>query len=98
MGRPCDELTNALAGRPARVRAENRNYHLLTGPVAAVTDVSEGFAHRIPSLWWPRDRAWIVATEIDGYNTFVGASSDAVAALLVDPTLEAAPRRSRQSA
>lgn len=86
-----DELTNALAGRPARVRAENRNYHLLTGPVAAVTGVSEGFTHRIPSLWWPRDRAWVVATEIDGYNTFVGASSDAVAALLVDPTLEAVP-------
>jgi hypothetical protein len=86
-----DELTNALAGRPARVRAENRNYHLLTGPVPAVADVSEGFMHRTASLWWPRDRAWVVATEIDGYNTFVGASPDAVAALLVDPALEAVP-------
>lgn len=83
-----DDLTQALASRPWRVRAEHRAYHLLTGRVAAVTDLVSEASYRGASLWWPRDRAWLVATEIDGFNTFVGASHDAVAALLAEPTLE----------
>ena len=27
-----------------------------------------------PSLWWPGDRAWFVATEIDGFSSYVGGS------------------------
>ena len=41
------------------------------------------------SLWWPGDRAWLVATEIDGLDTSVGATHDAVAALLAEPAVEA---------
>jgi hypothetical protein len=44
---------------------------------------------RCGSLWWPHDRAWLVATEIDGYLTYVGGSRGAIDAILVDPTLDA---------
>lgn len=86
-----DPETRALAGRPWRVRMEHRAYHLLIGPVAAAADLASERSYRGAGLWWPRDRAWLVATEIDGFNTFVGASPDAVAALVADPALEVVP-------
>lgn len=84
-----DPQVQALSSRPRRVRAENRAYHLLTGPVAAVTDLVLEASYCGANLWWPHDRAWLVATEIDGFNTFVGASRDAIAALFAAPALEA---------
>ena len=42
-----------------------------------------------PSMWWPADRAWFVATEIDGYSTYVGATAACVEAVLADPALGA---------
>jgi len=49
----------------------------------------ESAAWRRASLWWPADRAWLVATDIDGYSTYVGASHAAVEAVLADPDLDA---------
>ena len=42
-----------------------------------------------PNLWWPEDRAWCVATEIDLAWTYVGGSSELAATLLGDRRLEA---------
>ncbi len=42
-----------------------------------------------PALWWPQDRAWVVATEIDFGWTYVGASEQVVQRLLTHPGLEA---------
>lgn len=44
-----------------------------------------------PSLWWPADRAWCVATEIDFMWTYVGGSEACIEALLGDDRLEAWP-------
>ncbi|WP_327045800.1 hypothetical protein OG320_29665 [Microbispora sp. NBC_01189] len=44
-----------------------------------------------PSLFWPADRAWCVATEIDFDSTFVGGSTAAIGAVLTAPMLEAWP-------
>jgi hypothetical protein len=41
------------------------------------------------SLWWPDDRAWCVATDVDLMSSYVGGSRDAVAALVAHPDLEA---------
>jgi len=79
------QQVQVLSSRPERVRAENRAYQLLTGPVAAVTDLVPGASQGGANLWWPRDRTWLVATKIDGCNTFVGASHGAIAALLAEP-------------
>ena len=44
-----------------------------------------------PNLWWPEDRAWVVATEIDFIETHVGGSAKAVSQILDDPGLESFP-------
>jgi hypothetical protein len=87
------EETDAWQHRPMRVRTPHRAYHLLTGPVSAAPVLPAAVAWRCASCWWPADRAWCVATDIDGYLTYVGASPDAIAALVADPALDAAPAR-----
>jgi hypothetical protein len=83
------EETEAWSGRPMRVRTPHRAYHLLTGPVAVAPVLPSPTAWRCASLWWPEDRAWLVATEIDGYLTYVGGNDAAIAAVLCDPALDA---------
>ena len=43
------------------------------------------------NLWWPEDRAWFVATDIDLVSTYVGGSAACIAAVLEDAGLEAFP-------
>lgn len=83
------EETEAWRDRPVRVRTPHRAYHLLTGSVVAAPVLPAARAWRCASLWWPDDRAWLVATEIDGYLTYVGASRAAIDAVLGDPALDA---------
>ena len=44
-----------------------------------------------PNYWWPGDRSWVVASEIDGFSTYVGASASCIEAILASPFLEALP-------
>jgi hypothetical protein len=44
-----------------------------------------------PNYWWPNDHAWIVASEIDGFSTYVGASHSCIDRVLASPLLEALP-------
>lgn len=83
------EETEAWTDRPMRVRTPDRAYHLLSGPVAAAPVLPTPVAWRCASLWWPADRAWLVATDIDGYLTYVGGSRAAVDAVLTAPDLDA---------
>jgi len=41
-----------------------------------------------PSLWWPEDRAWFVASEIDLDSTIVAGTASLIADLLADPSIE----------
>ncbi len=43
------------------------------------------------SLWWPADRSWCVATDVDAMTTYIGASQSCVDALTADNQLEAMP-------
>jgi hypothetical protein len=47
------------------------------------------FSPQAPSLFWPEDHAWCVATEIDLDSTYVGGSEAMVDTLLADPRFEA---------
>jgi hypothetical protein len=49
------------------------------------------FDPQSPSIFWPEDRAWCVATEIDLDSTYVGGSRQLIEALLGDPRFEAWP-------
>ncbi len=43
------------------------------------------------NIWWPEDRAWCVATDIDLFDTYVGGSLECIEAVLSNPDLEALP-------
>ncbi|CAO5255702.1 hypothetical protein [Frankia sp. AgKG'84/4] len=81
--------TAAWEDRPMRVGTPHRAYHLLSGPVSAAPILPTPVEWRCASLWWPADRAWLVATEIDGYLTYVGASQAAIDAIRTDHALDA---------
>ncbi|MGY1855307.1 hypothetical protein [Modestobacter sp. SYSU DS0290] len=69
-----------------------REYWLVNGPI---TLAAENFAaepyEQSANLWWPADRAWCVATDIDLVTTYVGGSAACIAELLDVAELEAAP-------
>jgi hypothetical protein len=69
-----------------------RNLFLLHGTVADVlTTLSDIDWYRSPNLWWPDDRAWCVATEIDFNWSYVGGTLDCIQQILSDAELEALP-------
>ena len=78
----------ALAAHTPRVRLENRDCLLFRGPVAAATAFRCETMLQSPTLWWPEDRAWFVATDLDEYSTYLGASPEALQSLIVHPDLE----------
>ncbi len=83
-----------LAG--PRLRHPGRDYLLFRGPLRAAL----GIGHQItadwrlpqsPSLLWPADRSWLLATEVDFDSTLVGGSAELVRELLQATRLEAWP-------
>jgi hypothetical protein len=76
-------------GVTARVRFPYRNYLLYRGPIDAPAP-KDGFGDsEPPSMWWPDDRSWFVATEIDHAWTYVGGSEELIEDLLGDSRIEA---------
>lgn len=65
-----------------------REYVLFRGAVGAVTAFGHGLS---PNLWWPEDRAWVAATEIDASSTYVGGSEGLVREILNSDGLESEP-------
>ena len=67
-------------------------YWLVNGPIrlAAANMAAEPF-EQSANLWWPADRAWCVATDVDLVTSYVGGSADCIAELLAAPGLETAP-------
>ena len=68
-----------------------RRYHLLGGPVDAATEsvaIAE-WSYQSASLWWPDDRAWCVATEVDHQSTYIGGAAGCIEAIVIHPALEA---------
>jgi hypothetical protein len=64
---------------------------LVGAPISATLGAFEGFGARGASLWWPDDRAWFVATEIDFRWTYIGGSTSCIEAVLTDRDVEALP-------
>lgn len=76
-----------------RFRIPQRDYFLFEGPVAAAPELGwnspGGYFHpQSPNIFWPHDRAWCVATEIDLDSTYIGGSEALARALLAEPQLE----------
>lgn len=70
----------------------NRAYYLLSGPIGAIGEsMCEEPVWQSANLWWPEDRAWCIATEIDFAWTYLAGDSALVETLTSDPGLEALP-------
>jgi hypothetical protein len=68
-----------------------REHWLLRGPVElAAENLAPEPEEQSASLWWPADRSWAVATDIDLVTTYVGGSAACVAEIVTHPGLEAA--------
>ena len=78
----------------SRLRVPGRDYLLFQGPLDAVMSFLDHFPRgwsQLPSIWWPDDRAWCVATEIDNPDTYVGGSDACIERILSCRDLEALP-------
>ena len=56
-----------------------------------IAEALDVFGRAAPQIAWPRDRTWVLATEIDVDSTYVAGPASVVEAVLADPALEAVP-------
>ncbi len=67
------------------------DYLLVRGPVElAAENFADEPVEQSAQLWWPDDRAWCVATDVDLMTTYVGGSAACIAELVAADGLEAA--------
>ena len=90
---PLPGVTPAVWQGP-RLRLPGRDYLLFRGPLSAALRMgwqvdATWFYPQSPSLLWPQDRSWCLATEIDFDSTLVAGSTDLVEAVLAASGLEA---------
>jgi hypothetical protein len=82
-----------VIARPKRptFKVPGRAYYIARGPLSAALDTVYGVVshYQSASIWWPEDRAWCVATEVDFDWTYVGGSNACIAAVLGHAALEA---------
>ena len=90
--RSADPVPPSVRDGP-RVRHPNRNYLLYRGPAEAVIAPANlaGTGGQCANLWWPADRAWCVASEIDLPWSYIGGPRGLIDAVLADRRVEALP-------
>jgi hypothetical protein len=71
------------------LKLPDRDYNLMKGPLWSAFETGGLWPLPGASLWWPKDRAWFVATEVDFAWTYVGGTLSCIEAILADPRLEA---------
>ena len=84
-------LVPAAVRSGGRVRLPGRDYYLYRGDLRAATTFVGWPWDLRPNLWWPADRAWCVATEIDNVSTYVGGTTELAVELITDTVLGAIP-------
>ena len=71
------------------VELPNREYFLLKGPISVASEsLGETPFPQSANLWWPDDRSWCVATEIDFAWTYVAGSATCVREVLDIESIE----------
>lgn len=75
-----------------RVGSPERKYLLYCGGIEDMRGRSASKGdHEPPEYWFPEDKAWCVATDMDLFWTYVGGSRACIDTLLRSPDLEAVP-------
>ncbi|MGI9079561.1 MAG: hypothetical protein ACR2GF_01840 [Acidimicrobiales bacterium] len=97
IGSPNDPVPPAFSAEEmsrARMHLPGRDYLLLGSPLPAALRIGwhmrpDWFDAQSPNLFWPADRAWCVASEIDFDSTLAGGTAELVDAILAAPALDA---------
>lgn len=84
-----DAAVRESVSRAPRFSHPHRDYLLARVPPGAICRFQDSPWSLTPSLAWPDDRSWCVATEIDFDSTLVACGEDCAAALLADDRIEA---------
>jgi hypothetical protein len=79
--------------RAAKFTLPGRDYYLFTGPLDDALRIGtwiteDWFSPRSPNLWWPDDRSWCVASEIDFDSTLVAGPTGLIDELVHHDDLE----------
>jgi len=82
-----------FSGVYERMQLPGRDYLLFSGPIELALAPLDDMDLASANLWWPEDRSWIVATEVDYAWTYVGGSKPTIQSILTCPQLEALPTR-----
>jgi hypothetical protein len=88
------EFIRTAVASETRVLLPARDYLFFEGPLEGAVEFGEyltpeHFLPQSPNLFWPEDRTWCVATEIDLFCTLIGGSEEMADRLIADPLLEA---------
>jgi hypothetical protein len=73
----------ALAAIP-RFELPHRVYYLVTGALTAISNLRypSDVGWRNPDLFWPSDRSWFAATDVDFWSLYVGGSAELTSELV----------------
>jgi hypothetical protein len=95
LGRARDRPGPPAPPVPAGPRLElpGRSLALYEGPIEDAAALAGFPTSQSPNLWWPDDRSWCVASDIDLTSTYVGGVAGLVECLLRDKRLEVLPAR-----
>lgn len=80
-----------------RIHAPGRDYYLASGALGDISSFYLQVDRQSPNVWWPADRSWIVASEIDFCWTYVAGDRAAIDAVLADPNIEALESRTNHA-
>jgi hypothetical protein len=87
-GGPAPAFTAEELSRP-RLELPHRSYLLLTGALAAASQTIWPPLRQSPNLFWPVDRTWCAATELDFDSTLVAGTAELIDAILKSPSFDA---------
>ena len=73
----------------AYLQLADRGYYLVQGPIEISAQSISSLSWQGASIWWPQDREWCVATEVDLMWTYIGGKSACIDEVLADNRLEA---------
>lgn len=88
-GVPQDPIPRRVRDGP-RAALPEREYFLYKGALDAALAFLEP-ERQTPNLWWPADRAWCLASELDLESTYIGGSPDLIDHIVGDNRIEATP-------
>jgi hypothetical protein len=84
---PVDPIPQHVRNGP-RVEMPERKYFLFAGSIHQALAFSE-YRSQTPNLFWPDDKAWCVATEIDRSCTYVAGSTALIEQIVASGDMEA---------